>query len=243
MIYFIAVLLAISPEAVNSGPDQTAGFRGEFDFGSPFVLSCEEGDYLQFPETVPRFVPGEYIRPSLSVYIPVPPGSNPRLQYSAFYSVIPEPLSDQARTPALRGSGLRTAEVTADPLPAITEHAVLEGVIPVAGTEVAVVTLYPLAGENPSSYASSISLSLTWDAPAGQGVPVERNPLLSMIAPGGCLYWKRRVPVSRESIFWGKPWARISVDETAGYTVSCGDLQEAGCQVEGVPCSCLRMFT
>ena len=244
MIYLLAVLMAASPEAFNPETDPAAGFQGVFEFGSPSLVSSEEGNYFQFPTTAIRFVPGEYVRAATSIYIPVPPGSSPRLRYSAVHSVLPEPLFDQARTPLVRGGGLDAFEIAAEPLPANTEHAVLEGVIPVAGTEVAVITLYPLSEEAPSSYASRISVRLAWDPPASRGIPVERDPLLSMIAPDGCLYWERRQdPESRQSVFWGKPWARIAIDETAGYTISSGDLEEAGCQVLGVPCSSFRMFT
>ncbi|MCK4807405.1 MAG: hypothetical protein KAT09_07150, partial [Candidatus Aegiribacteria sp.] len=97
-------------------------------------------------------------------------------------------------------------------------------------------------GESGSSYASRIDLQLHWD-PVPGGTSVERHPLLKLIAPKDCLFWRSDTDGTVESVFWGKPWARIAIENTGGYTLSGSDLVDGGCEVIGSPCASLRLFT
>ncbi|HRW78894.1 MAG TPA: hypothetical protein P5207_09530, partial [Candidatus Sabulitectum sp.] len=66
--------------------------------------------------------------------------------------------------------------------------------------------------------------------------------LLEHLCPGADTWWPR-MERSPESPFWGRPWARIQADETGFYSVTCQELEAAGCQVSGVPSQTLAMFS
>ncbi len=185
--------------------------------------------------TVNVYEPGLPQYPVRTVFIPVPPGSEPVLQFAAprtdaFSGTIP-------RAAALTGSGLEVMEVPAEPVNRRMEAAELQGVIPLAGATVAVVNIHPLTERG---FSSSIDVSLTWEGDS-RGVPVPDDHLLSGLVEGD-VFWPD--PVHRaESPFHGKPWARISISDTGGYRVSCQELENAGCDVSGVPVSTLAMFS
>ncbi|MBN2609705.1 MAG: hypothetical protein JXA64_11370, partial [Candidatus Fermentibacteraceae bacterium] len=222
--------------------DPAAGFTAFLSFPQPQRAEIESGAYPVFSGVPTRFVPGEPPRPAVTLFIPVPPGSEPHMESSASGWGPTGTASVSVRTPALSGGGLEATEVTAEPVAPPVEHAVLEGIIPLGGTRVAMITVYPVTDLDGASYASRISVSLSWE-PAGGGIPVEDHPLLGLIAPEGCLYWKDGPDQPYESVFWGLPWARISVRETGGYSVTGDRLEAAGCQIIGSPCATLRMYT
>lgn len=239
LILFYALLSQLSaPVAV----DPSNGYSTVLTFEEPEIIGTEEGSYPAFRGVPVRFSAGEPVRPSMTLYIPVPFGAEPELRFRAAAYRSTGMDSGNIRTPDISGEGLNTVEIDADPLPPSDSHVVLEGIIPVAGTRVAMVTVYPIAGESNGSYASRIELNLRWDTASG-GIPVEENSLLSLIAPEGCLFWKNGIDSTMESTFWGMPWARIAIENTGGYTISGSDLENSDCHVTGSPCASLRLFT
>ncbi|MCK5115734.1 MAG: hypothetical protein KAR44_03985, partial [Candidatus Aegiribacteria sp.] len=211
-------------------------------FEDPVVISTERGSYPVFNGIPARFAAGEPIRPSLTLYIPVPDGAVPELSYSATSYRSTGITSDQARTPAIEGEGLSAREIDADPVSPEERHVVLSGIIPLAGTRVAMIRVFPVAGESGSSYASRIDVQLQWD-PVPGGISVEGHSLLRLIAPEDCLFWRNTAGGDAESVFWGKPWARIAIENSGGYTLSGNDLVGGGCEIIGSPCASLRLFT
>lgn len=238
----LTILALLSQLAEPLPVDPEAGFAAVLIFDEPQRAHIGSGVYPVFPGVPTRFVPGEPPRPALTFFIPVPPGSEPQLEYSVAGRRPTGTGSSSVRTPALRGRGLDTREVAAEPESPPGQHAVLEGVIPLAGTSVAMVTVYPVVDETAAEYASRVRVNLTWE-PVRGGIPAESNPLLALLAPRGSLYWREDSDQSYESVFWGLPWARISIGTTGGYEITGDQLENAGCQVTGSPCAALGMFT
>ncbi len=242
MISLLLLCVSVSQLTASVSTDPSGGYSTVLTFEDPVVINTEAGSYPVFDGIPARFAAGEPIRPSLTLFIPVPDGAAPELNYSAT-SYRPSGItSDQARTPLVVGEGLSAREVDADPVSPEDRHVVLSGIIPLAGTHVAMITVFPIAGESGSSYPSRIDIQLQWD-PVPGGISIERNPLLRLIAPEDCLFWRNGSDEKAESIFWGKPWARIAVENTGGYTVSGNDLADVGCEIIGSPSASLRLFT
>ena len=242
MISLLLLCVSVSQLTASVSTDPSREYSTVLTFEDPVVINTEAGSYPVFQGIPVRFAAGEPVRPSLTLFIPVPDGAAPELSYSAASYRSTGITSDQARTPAIEGEGLSAMEIDADPLPPEERHVVFSGIIPLAGTRVAMVTVYPVAGERGSTFASRIDIHLQWD-PVPGGISIENHPLLRHIAPEDCLYWRNTADSAAESIFWGKPWARIAVENTGGYTVSGNDLAAAGCEITGSPSASLRLFT
>ena len=234
--------LTASVQTDPSRTDPSRGYSTVLTFEDPVVISTERGSYPVFEGIPARFAAGEPVRPSLTLFIPVPDGAEPELSYSATSYRPTGITSDQARTPVISGEGLSAIEIDADPVPPEDRHVVLGGIIPLAGTHVAMITVFPITGESGSSYASRIDIQLQWD-PVPGGISVDRHPLLKLVAPRECLYWRGGTDGTAKSVFWGKPWARIAIGNTGGYALSGNDLVDRGCEIIGSPCTSLRLFT
>ncbi len=218
-------------------------FRTIFETGEPEMMQYEDGNILSFGNMGSRCVPGEPLRPVKTLYIPVPPGSAPELSYTVLeYGNIELP-AEEKRTPIISGTGLQTSEVSV-PMQSPPDVPVeFVGVIPLAGSQVAIIRIYPAFGEHPDVYASRIDISLQWE-PVSGGRSLESNDLLQQVAPSGTLWWQGMAGNRNdESIFWGKPWARIAIGETGGYEILGAELENAGCSVVGSACSGFRLFT
>lgn len=242
MMYFLLICISVSQVTVPVSIDPSSGYSTVLTFEDPVLINTGNGSYPVFPGVPTRFAAGEPIRPSLTLFVPIPYGVQPELRYEAVSYRSTGMGSDQARTPAITGEGLDTREIDADPVSPADRHVVLNGIIPLAGTRLAMVTVCPIEGESGSSYASRIDLQLHWTHSPG-GISVERNSLLRLIVPEGCLFWRNGSDGTDEGIFWGKPWARIAIGNTGGYTLSGSELQDNGCQIVGSPCASLRLFT
>ncbi len=242
MTYLILFFVSVSQLAAPLSTDPSSGYSAVLTFEDPDVISTDRGSYPVFEGVPVRFAAGEPVRPSLTLFIPVPDGAAPELRYSAASYRSTGISSNQAIAPAIVGEGLSAREIDADPVPPEDRHVVLNGIIPVAGIRMAMITVFPVAGASGSSYASRVDLQLHWD-PAPGGISVERHPLLRLIAPKDCLFWRNGTDGTAESIFWGKPWARIAIGNTGGYAFSGNDLANGGCEVIGSPCASLRLFT
>jgi len=240
LLSFVIVSQAQFAEAGSVDP--SGGYSTALAFEDPVLISTDRGSYPVFRGIPTRFVAGEPLRPSLTLFVPVPYGVEPELTYSAASYRSTGMNSLQARAPSLSGEALNTREIDADPVSPSDRHVVLEGIIPLAGTRLAMVTVYPITGESGGSYASRINIQLRWTSTPG-GISVESNQLLKLIAPEGCLFWKDNPGGTDGSIFWGKPWARIAIGNSGGYTLSGTDLENNGCHVTGSPAASLRLFT
>ena len=242
MISLLLICVSVSQLTAYVSTDPSSEYSTVLTFEDPVVISTERGSYPVFEGIPARFAAGKLVRPSLTLFIPVPDGAEPELSYSATSYRSTGINSDQARAPVISGEGLSAIEIDADPLPPEDRHVVFGGIIPLAGTRVAMITVFPIIGESGSSYASRIDIQLQWD-PVPGGIPIEGHPLLGLIAPEDCLFWRNGTDETLESVFWGKPWARIAIGNSGGYTLSGNDLVDGGCEIIGSPCASLRLFT
>jgi hypothetical protein len=242
-LVFLAALL--SAQAVLA---QAAAVPGGFDtvvtFPEPGLTRTEDGILLHAEGVRNRFVQGEPVLPVRTLLIPVPPDAEPVLDYSVV-SVTPMDVpSDLMFSPAVSGGGLEVR--LTEPLQSHgpSGHAVLEGVVPLAGTSVAVVSVYPALGTRPATWASAVRVSLTWQG-SGRPLPVPDGHPAALIAGDGGFYWPTRGSggSSLVSQFWGSPWARISLEASGAYLLTGEMLQQQGCEVTGVPVASLAMYT
>ena len=213
-----------------------AAWSGTFHFESPEI---GENGIPFIDGTVNLNEPGVPMYPVKTVFIPVPSGVEPVLNYSAV-SGSSTLLSTSVAIPLaemLVGSGLDAHTIPVAPVNHSIQTVELEGVFPLAGSQVAVVNIYPLME---SGFTSSVTVSLDWrGSSAGQRIP--ESHLLRGIAEGE-VYWP--LDYSRASSpFWGKPWAKISIDDTGSYEVTCSELEAAGCNVTGSPVESMALFS
>ncbi len=183
---------------------------------------------------------GGVLRPARIFFVPVPPGVQPVLDFSVD-AVAPTGWDDipWALVPSVEGSGMEMTEVNGSTSSVLPSDAVTMRVIPLAGTRVAMVTVDPFCFGDLSRYASRVSLSVSWPERGG-GRPLAGS-LLEGVAPEGSLWWRDRLR-SPESPFWGKPWARIKVTETGFHAITGQQLEDAGCQVVGMPSESFSML-
>lgn len=211
-----------------------ASWSGTFEFDAP-VFS--ESGIPEIEGTVNLHEPGVPMYPVKTVFVPVPQGVEPVLGYAALPSRRTAPAGTVPRAGVLSGEGLEASMVPADPVDRTFDAAELRGVFPLAGTQVAVIDIYPFTN---AGFTPSVSISLDWQG-GGSGMPVPAGHLLSGLAEGD-RYWPSAVNRA-ESPFWGKPWARLSIEESGGYRVTCDDLENAGCQVSGSPIGSIALFS
>jgi hypothetical protein len=174
-------------------------------------------------------------------FIPVPPGVEPSLDFTI--DAVSRTGWDEtpwALVPSTEGFGMEMTEVNRSTLSVPPSDAVIMRVIPLAGTRTAMVTVDPFCFGDLSRYASGVSFSVAWPERGG-GRPVAGS-LLEGVAPEGSLWWRERLR-SPESPFWGKPWARIKVTETGFHAITGQQLQDAGCQVVGMPSESFSMLS
>ncbi len=211
-----------------------ASWSGTFSFAPPVT----HGNGLPLVHgAVNLHEPGLPMYPVKTVFVPVPPGVEPVLSYTA----VPAPhrsLSQPVpRAGILQGSGLDAVEVPAAPMNRSIEAVEYRGVFPLAGTQVAVIDIHPLTE---AGFTGSVSLSLEWSG-GGSGVPIPPGHLLGSISAGE-VYWPREARRA-ESPFWGKPWARLATGETGVYRITCNELEAAGCEAGGVPISSMALYS
>lgn len=183
---------------------------------------------------------GGVLSPSRVFFIPIPQDVRPVLEFSVD-AVSPTGMEGApwAMVPTVEGSGMDMTETYASTPSVPPGDAATMRVIPLAGTTVAMVTVFPFCFGDLSRYASRISFSVSWPERGG-GMPVTGS-LLEGVAPEGSHWWRsgRRTV---ESPFWGRPWARIEVTETGFHAVTGQQLQDAGCQVAGMPSESFAML-
>ncbi|MBD3368848.1 hypothetical protein GF402_00605 [Candidatus Fermentibacteria bacterium] len=218
-----------------------SGLSARIEFPAPFTVPTTRGRVPMVPGLSLRCREGEPIRPARRLVVPVPPGVEPELSYRvrAAASVPVETFS--TRFPRITGRGLETLEIPAPPREGPTEHVRLQALTNLAGTRVALIEIYPAVGEDLSSWASSVELSLRWPTTPGSE-EVGNNRLLRLILPDHVPFWPTPRRRRAESPFWGLPWARIAFTVGGPYSVSCEELVQVGCDLEGCDVATLRML-
>ncbi len=208
-------------------------WSGTFQFDAP-VYQADGTPYIS--GTVNIQEPGVPVYPVKTIFVPVPHGVEPVLEYTASSGSSALTRRDVPRAGVLTGQGLEARETDVPPEDRSFSPVELRGVFPIAGTSVAVVDIHPLTHRG---FSPTVSVSLEWNGGGGQRIPA--GHLLDGLAQGE-VYWPDP-PERSESPFWGKPWARIAIEETGPYAVTCQELMDAGCPVEGVPVGTLALYS
>lgn len=207
---------------------------------SPEIVASDSSFYLVVEGAGLRAVPGEPVIPALRIYVPVPSGADPELSWNPLRSeAVLLPDAGILRAPEITGSGLETVERRATPLDGPSAHVAVAGVYPLAGCTFAAVDIYPWLPGAEGSALREVEIRLSWDPAPGSSEP---SGLASLVAPEGCRIWPE-ASRGRDGIFWGRPWARMAIEETGAFEVTCDQLTSAGCEVEGSPSASLRLFS
>ncbi|MCP4646961.1 MAG: hypothetical protein GY852_04390, partial [bacterium] len=212
-----------------------ASWSGTLHFDSPQV---DPNGYPTIPGTVNLQEPGVPVYPVKTLFIPVPPSVELSLSYSCAETDRSSPLVTAIpRAGILTGSGLSARTVAVPPVEYSVETVELEGIVPLAGSQVAVVNIYPFTEKGLNT---SVSINLDWNR-SGPGERIPPNHLLSLVAEGE-VFWPSGIDRA-SSPFWGKSWARIAIEEGGAYEVSCSQLEDAGCSVTGSPLATVALFS
>lgn len=194
-------------------------WHGEEEFAAPVPGPLGSA---RIDDCVNIYEEGAASLPVRTLFIPVPPGSLPRLTVAS------------TREAPLGNRLLAEAAMPAPP-------AALRGTVPLAGGFFAVIDVFPYSGGD--SYFEAVELELVWDDPrsAPAALPVQAGSLVSGVAPGSSRYWP--IPGHRaESPFHGRPWARVSVGQTGPVEISGAMLEAAGCG-SGHPVAGLALYS
>jgi len=230
-------------QVLHSGAD---GFTAVISTPPPHLEQAGGGCWPSITGMSASMIPGDLMRPCFVFFVPLPPGASP----SVDFEVLARSRFDPGRTwrkatvPVVSGSGLETVETYPDaPVSRGPDGCLEVDTCSIAGSDLARVTFYPFVGNDFGSFITGVRVRLSW-RPCPGGEPV-RSPLLGLLCPEGSICWPSaaRRGADGESPFWGHPWARISVSSTGCYSVSCRELEEAGCEIEGAPSASLRMLT
>ena len=210
-------------------------WTGEFAFDAPAFTG---NGIPMIQGTVSSGVPGVPLYPVRTIFVPVPPGSQPFVRtYETASADAVGAMGEIPRAGRIHGEGLEALTVPVEPVDASPGTVELRGVYPIAGTSVAVVDIYPY---NERGFFPWVSLTLEWDGEA-PGVRMPSDHLLEGIAQGETIWPGRQERA--ESPFWGRPWARIAIEETGGCRITCQDLENAGCAVAGSPIETISLFS
>jgi len=241
----VVAALAICQAALAASGVLEAGSSGcrlLVRLGSVRTVDSDGSYFVSIDGAGPACEAGAPVIPALRIFVPVPPGVTPTLGWTALRRdqiILPD--LPVLRAPELVGTGLETEERPAPQRSWPPEQVSLSGVVPLAGCLFAVVDVHPWLPASGSTVLRELELDLSWPSQPGAS---RASGLAALLAPDGCPVWRTSEPGGgRESIFWGRPWARICIDGGGGYEVSCDALEAAGCEVRGVPSASLRLFT
>jgi hypothetical protein len=209
----------------------------------PAFISTPDGVYPRLRGAGLSSLEGDFLRPEYSFCIPLPPGVEPEIEFSIDAMRPPAHVrEDWALTPELIGIGLDTREVVPSPLPApVPVDPVVVSVMRLAGTRMAVVSVRPFYGTSLSECAAEITVNIRW--PRTPGGRDQDGSLAGLVALSGTRVWSIDPGRGSESIFWGRPWARMSILDTGFYSVTGQELSDAGIDVTGVLSATLSMYT
>ncbi|MDM7992409.1 MAG: C25 family cysteine peptidase [Candidatus Fermentibacter sp.] len=225
---------------VRSG---SAGFSATVEVPGPSFRSDGDVYYPVIPGFSSWAVEGGLVRPCIVFYVPLPPGASPELAFTVEdrREAPPAPRGRPAVSPHLEGTGLSTVTVYDDrasaPPPAVVEMSVVRAM----GVDLAQVRISPFDGEGYGDYAGSVGISLEWGGAPGSE-PLSDGPL-SLICPGGVVWWPHRAQRTAASPFWGMPWARIETSVGGCHVLTGAMLDSAGVDILGADSQTLRMLT
>lgn len=219
-----------------------AGQTFDVTVPEPILEQHENMLELSVPGMAHRETEEGMLLPVRHFFVPVPRGSEPRLDWTVG-SVAEtgwETGLSFSSAPVLRGTGLGTRE-TREAVAFPAEHSpVSMKIVHMLGSTAAMVTFSPFCYGTAEMYASRVSITLSHHDASG-GRPTE-GTLFEFLSPGSNIWWPYRTE-SPESPFWGKPWARIRVENPGFYAITGQDLADGGCDVSGVPSASLAMFS
>ncbi len=218
--------------------------------GCSFTVSVDQPSFRSYEDRWYPVIHGmgvsfeqdEYVLPSITFYIPVPPECEP------YVSCIPrgsQPVSLPGLllvTPSMTGDGLDTEWKIPSGSPPVESDGYVElRTFRMLGTTVAAVTVNPFGGGISGNIPLEISVRLTW--PPAAGSREIDSPLLEALSHPGLLFWPGIDRTDATSPFWGRPWARIAVSSTGIYAVTGAELELAGCEITGTPSRALTVFS
>ncbi|MEN8208358.1 MAG: C25 family cysteine peptidase [Candidatus Fermentibacteria bacterium] len=210
--------------------------------GQPVFRNYEDRWYPLIQGMGVSFEQDEYVLPSFICYIPIPPGTEPRISCIPGGSQSAEPPGPLLVTPVMTGDGLDTEWETPSVIPPAGGEGYCElRTFRMLGTTVAAVTVNPFGGGITGSIPLEISIDLTW--PPADGGRMIDSPLLAAASAPGLLYWPVIDRTDVSSPFWGRPWARMAVSSTGIYAVTGAELEQAGCGITGTPSRALMLFS
>ncbi len=218
--------------------------------GCEFVVHVEEPVFYEYSGSwYPHIsgmgisiAAGDYIRPARTVHIPLPPGIIPELTCIPEGIIELSPPGSPAAAPVPSGSGLETVWTSPGSMQIESPGVYSDiSVITVAGVSVAVVTVFPFPGDEFDRCPERIRVILRWDEVPGSCASANRS--LEHLCLPGTVSWQRSSPARRSSLFWGKPWARMSLSAIGVYAVTGAMLDSAGIDILGVSTASLRMYS
>ncbi len=213
------------------------------EVGEPYLREADGLSSIIIPDMYAMESDAGAMLPGTVQYFPVPPGSEIHLDWdvAATGNTGWDRHFQLASAPILSGTGLQTVE-TFLPVEFPTEHPPVSfEVIHLLGTTVAKVSVSPFCYGRSTVYAREINYSLSFnERSSGRSLD---GTLLQELCPDAEVWWPYTRPGSVESPFWGKPWARIGVENTGVYSISGEELEASGCMVTGSPSASLGMFS
>jgi hypothetical protein len=232
----------VTPDPVRVLEQGDTGVTVGITVPAPVFAETVDGFYPVLPGAGLSSAEGDCLRPVYSFCVPVPPSTEPVVEYSIdATAAVRAPEGDWARTPVLEGTGLDLRETVPRYPPPGPVSPVDVHVMRIAGTDMAVVTVLPFSGTSPDRYASRVTVSLEWPRTGGS-VPAE-GTLAGLVALPGLGMWMPDRTDSRGSPFWGRPWARISLDATGFYSITGEELDDHGIDVVGAPSATLSLWS
>ena len=246
MFSFLSVLLIlVFPDDMS-----VVRFHRTGDDGCSFTVNVSEPIYREYggkwypvlKGMAPSLKKGMPVLPSLTVYVPLPPGVVPTLEYSSSGRISTGYPGPAMICPLPSGEGLRTSwSFPGYSVEEIRDKPVAVSVFRLAGTRVAAVEVSPFSGTDGEWIPSRIDVKLSWPGVSG-GRKIDL-PLLDFVCHDGLMYWPAAERGKGGDPFWGRPWARMSVKYTGVYLVTGRLLEESGVPVTGTPSAALRVFT
>ena len=141
----IVLAIALSTPGAEVTESSGTGCSLLLRFDAPVPVDAPGGGwYMEIPGVPLLFAPGQVVIPVERLYIPVPPGAEPGMEFSIRTGLSGNiPGGRPYRTPGLAGSGLETVEVPVEPVGGPGATVEYRGVIPLAGSQYAVLDVYP----------------------------------------------------------------------------------------------------
>jgi len=232
----------LTPDPVRVLEHGDSGVTVRITVPAPVFAETGDGFYPVLSGAGLSSAEGDYLRPAYSFCVPVPPSTEPVVEYTIdATAAVRAPEGDWARTPVLEGTGLDQRETVPRYPPPGPVSPVEVHVMRIAGTDMAVVTVLPFSGTSPDRYASRITVTLGWPGTGGS-IPTD-GTLAGLVALPGTGMWMPDRAGRQASPFWGRPWARISLATTGFYSITGEELTDHGIDAVGTPSATLSLWS